>query len=419
MKRTSLRQIGLLLSAIFLAIGVNLGTAGAEELRIGFLAPVTGPLAQLGKDMTDGFQLYLDETKGDFHGAQVKFIREDTQGKPALAVLKAEKLINEDKVHLLVGGTLASIGYAVAPVSTREKIIYIPSIPSGDDLTQRKLNEFPYMIRTGWTSSQPNHPLGEWACEQSYKKVVTVAADYAFGHESVGGFQKSFEDCGGKVIQKIWPPLNTKDFGPYIPTIKADADAIFTVMVGPMTLQFPKQLRDSGFKKPIIGSGASYDEFALPFMGDEVIGDVSALQYSAALDTPKNEAFVKPYRSKFGKVPGYYAETNYTTALLIDEVMKKTGGKWPGSEEFLKIMQGLKIEAPRGPVSFDDMRNPIQNIYIKKIEKKKMFGYDKDELWNTVIKTYPKVSQFWTYGKDKFLAQPVYDRDYPPCKYCE
>jgi len=419
MKRTSLRQIGLLLSAIFLAIGVNLGTAGAEELRIGFLAPVTGPLAQLGKDMTDGFQLYLDETKGDFHGAQVKFIREDTQGKPALAVLKAEKLINEDKVHLLVGGTLASIGYAVAPVSTREKIIYIPSIPSGDDLTQRKLNEFPYMIRTGWTSSQPNHPLGEWACEQGYKKVVTVAADYAFGHESVGGFQKSFEDCGGKVIQKIWPPLNTKDFGPYIPTIKGDADAIFTVMVGPMTLQFPKQLRDSGFKKPIIGSGASYDEFALPFMGDEVIGDVSALQYSAALDTPKNEAFVKPYRSKFGKVPGYYAETNYTTALLIDEVMKKTGGKWPGSEEFLKIMQGLKIEAPRGPVSFDDMRNPIQNIYIKKIEKKKMFGYDKDELWNTVIKTYPKVSQFWTYGKDKFLAQPVYDRDYPPCKYCE
>jgi len=419
MKRTSLRQIGLLLSAIFLAIGVNLGTAGAEELRIGFLAPVTGPLAQLGKDMTDGFQLYLDETKGDFHGAQVKFIREDTQGKPALAVLKAEKLINEDKVHLLVGGTLASIGYAVAPVSTREKIIYIPSIPSGDDLTQRKLNEFPYMIRTGWTSSQPNHPLGEWACEQGYKKVVTVAADYAFGHESVGGFQKSFEDCGGKVIQKIWPPLNTKDFGPYIPTIKADADAIFTVMVGPMTLQFPKQLRDSGFKKPIIGSGASYDEFALPFMGDEVIGDVSALQYSAALDTPKNEAFVKPYRSKFGKVPGYYAETNYTTALVIDEVMKKTSGKWPGSEEFLKIMQGLKIEAPRGPVSFDDMRNPIQNIYIKKIEKKKMFGYDKDELWNTVIKTYPKVSQFWTYGKDKFLAQPVYDRDYPPCKYCE
>ena len=128
---------------------------------------------------------------------------------------------------------------------------------------------------------------------------------------------------------------------------------------------------------------------------------------------------MKAYRAKYGKVPGYYAESNYTTALLIHEVMKKTGGKWPGAEEFIKIMAALKVDTPRGPVAFDDMRNPVHNIYIKKVEKKKLFGYDKDELWNTVIKTYPKVSQFWTYGKEKFLAQPVYDRDFPPCKFCE
>jgi branched-chain amino acid transport system substrate-binding protein len=94
--------------------------------------------------------------------------------------------------------------------------------------------------------------------------VVSIAADYAFGYEQQGGFQKAFEDCGGKVIQKIWPPIGTKDFGPYIPTIKADADAIFSLMVGPMALQFPKQLRGSGYKKPIIGGGTSYDEFVLP-----------------------------------------------------------------------------------------------------------------------------------------------------------
>ena len=79
----------------------------------------------------------------------------------------------------------------------------------------------------------------------------------------------------------------------------------------------------------------------------------------------------------------------------------------------------MKFDAVRGPVSFDDMRNPVQNIYIKKVEKKKMFGYDKDELWNTVIKTYPNVGQFWTYGKETFLKQPVYSRDFPPCKYCD
>ncbi len=411
--RKKLSQI-LLGSAIAFTVGA---TAGAEELRIGFLAPMTGGGTQVGKDLVDGFQLYLDQHGNKLGGADVKFIVEDEQGNPSMAVTKAKKLILNDKVNMFLGGWLASTAYALAPVSSDQKILYVAS-PAGDDLTQRLIGDYPYFIRTTWTSSQPTHALGQWACDQGYKKVVTVAADYAFGYESVGGFQKVFEDCGGQVIQKIWPPLGTKDFGPYISTIKANADAIFTLMVGPMALQFPKQLRGAGIKKPILGGTTSYDEFALPSMGDEVIGDVSALHYSAALETPKNEAFVKAYRAKYGKVPSYYSENSYTTAQWLDEAMKQAGGKWPGPEQFIKIMQGIKIDAVRGPVSLDALRNPIQNIYIKKVEKKKMFGYDKDELWNTVIKTYPSVSQFWTYGKEKILAQPVYSNTFPPCKFC-
>ena len=154
-------------------------------------------------------------------------------------------------------------------------------------------------------------------------------------------------------------------------------------------------------------------------MGDDVIGHVSSLMYIAALDTPKNAAFVKAYRAKYNKVPSYYSETDYTTGQWIDEAMKKAGGKWPGPEQFIKLMAGIKLDAVRGPVSLDDMRNPIQNIYIKKVEKKKMFGYDKDELWNTVIETYPNVGQFWKYDKAAFLKQPVYSRDFPPCGNCE
>ena len=402
------------------AVGLGLSVpAGAEELRIGYLAPLTGGLAQTGIDMRDGFLLYLEQHGNKLGGMDVKLIIEDEQGKGDVAVTKAKKLVLQDKVHMFIGGVLASTGYALAPVSTELKTMYIPSIPAADDLTQRQLKNFPYLIRTSWSSSQPHHPLGQWACDQGYKKVVTIAADYAFGYEVVGGFQKAFEDCGGKIVQKIWPPLGAKDFGPFIPTIKEDADAVLSLMVGPMPAQFIKQMRGAGFKKPILGGGTSYDEFVLPFMGDEAVGDVSALHYSAALDTPKNVAFVKAYRTRFNKVPSYYSENNYTTAQWLDEALKKAGGKWPGPEELIKLMVGIKLDAVRGPVSFDDMRNPIQNIYIKKVEKKKMFGYEKEELWNTVIKTYPNVSQFWTYGKDKFLAQPVYDKSFPPCKFCE
>src|ERR1051326_8790801 len=375
-----LRKVGRLLLGGGLALATA-AAAGADELRIGFLAPTTGIFAAVGKDMVDGFQMYLDEMKNNLSGAQVKFIVEDEQGKPDVAVTKAKKLILQDKVHMIVGGLLASTGYALAPVSTSEKTLYISPVAAADDLTQRDLAKYPCFIRTGWTSSQPSHPFGQWACDQGYKKIVTIGADYAFGYEVIGGFQKAFEDCGGKVIQKIWPPIGTKE--------------------------------------PVIGGGTSYDEFVLPSMGDEVIGHVSPLMYSAALDTPKNAAFVKAYRAKYNKVPSYYSETDYTTAEWIDEVMKKTGGKWPGAEEFIKIMQGMKLDTVRGPVSMDEMRNPIQNIYIKKVEKKKMFGYDKEELWNTVIKTYPNVGQFWKYDKAAFLKQPVYSREFPPCKFCE
>jgi branched-chain amino acid transport system substrate-binding protein len=414
------RRAGRLLAAVCFAVAMaTVPAAAQEELRIGFIAPMTGPFAQVGKDMSDGLNMYMEAANSTFAGTKIKIIVEDSQAKPDTAVTKAKKLILEDHVQMFIGGVLASEGYALAPVSTAEKTVYVSSIAAADDLTQRQLANYPYFIRTGWTSSQPHQPLGQWACDQGYKKIIAVAADYAFGYEVVGGFQKVFEDCGGKIVQKIWPPLGTKDFGPYIPTFKSDADAVFSLMVGPMPLQFPKQVRASGWTKPIIGGGTSYDESVLPFMGDEVIGDVSALQYSAALQTPKNEAFVKTYRAKYGKVPSYFSESNYTTAMMIDEVMKQTKGAWPGPEAFIAKMAAQKVDAPRGPVSFDDMRNPVQDIYIKKVEKTKMFGYDKDELWNVVIKTYPAVSQFWTYGKDAFLKQPVYSRDFPPCKYCE
>jgi branched-chain amino acid transport system substrate-binding protein len=410
-------MLGLILWLV--SIPVSPRAPLAEELRLGFLAPMTGIFAQVGEDMSNGFKMYLDEVGNNFAGAKVTFILEDGQGKPPVNVRKAEKLILQDQVHMFIGGLLASTGYALAPVSTRHKVIYISPIAAADDLTQRDKDKYPYLIRTGWTSSQPSHPLGQWACEQGYKRIAAIGADYAFGYEVIGGFHKAFEDCGGKIIQKLWAPIGTKDFGPYLPQLKTNADAVFALMVGPMSLQFPKQYKAAGLTLPLLGGGTSADEFALPFMGDEAIGYVTALQYSAALDTPKNVAFVKKYREQFGKVPSYYSESNYTTAQWIHEVMKKTGGQWPGVEEFIKLFASIQLDSIRGPVSLDEQLNPIQNIYIRQVEKKSLFGYPAAELWNTVVKTYPNVGQYWTYNKETFLAQPVYSRDFPPCKNCE
>src|SRR5262245_17050065 len=150
-----------LASALLLAISLSSSPGGnsarAEELRIGFIAPMTGIFAQVGKDMVDGFQMYLEEHGNKLGGMDVKFILEDDQAKPDTGVTKAKKLVLNDQVQMFVGGVLASTGYALAPVSTEMKTVYIPSIPAADDLTQRQADKYPYLIRTGWSSSQP-HP---------------------------------------------------------------------------------------------------------------------------------------------------------------------------------------------------------------------------------------------------------------------
>jgi branched-chain amino acid transport system substrate-binding protein len=399
----------------------NMTTAQAEEVRIGFIAPMTGFFAQIGKDMSNGFQMYLEQNKHKFGPLDVKFILEDSTGKPAVNVRKATKLIQRDEVHMFLGGLLASTGYALAPVADRFKVPYISPVPAADDLTQRQL--YKYFLRVGFTSSQNSHPLGEWAYDQGYRRIAAIGADYAFGYETIGGFQKSFEARGGKIVKKIWAKLGTKDFGPYLPEIPRDVDAVMTLMVGPMSLAFPKQFRAAGFSMPMLGGVTSADEFILPSMGDEALGYVTAAQYSAALDTPENRAFVKEYQERYGKMASYYSETCYTAAQWIHLAYEKIGWDTSDPLKLLEAMKGIRIDAVRGPLEIDKFGNVTQNSYIRKVERvggdRLGLGVKPDSLWNVVAKTYPAVSQFWTWPSQEFLKQPVYSKEFPPCKFCE
>ena len=403
---------GLLLAVLLLAIGPAQAQKG--PIKIGFLAPMTGGAAQIGKDMVNGLTMWLDENNHQIAGRKVEVIVEDTQGQPNIALTKLQKLVENDRVHVLAGGLFAHVGYALAPKVDQLKIPMLYPVMAPDDLTQRKPAK--WVVRNGWTSSQPNHPFGEYVAKTlGYKKVVTIAIDYAFGWEQVGGFQKTFEESGGQVIQKLWAPLNTTDFAPYLSQIRRDADAVFALMVSISALRFPKQYEDAGLKAklPLLGGGTTFDEFVLPSLGDESIGGISALIYSAAIETPVNKRFVAEYRKKYGKVPSYYSEVCYTTGRWINEAAKAVGGDVEDRDRLLAALRKVEIpDAPRGPIKLDAHGNPIQNIYIRKVEKKG------GELWNTVIHVYPNVSQFWKYKPEEFLKQPVYDRNFPPCKFC-
>jgi branched-chain amino acid transport system substrate-binding protein len=408
------RTLSLLIVLALLGLAAAPAAAQTGPIKIGFLAPVTGPAAQVGKDMVNGLMLWLEENGNQIAGRKVEVIVEDTQGQPNIALTKLRKLVESDQVHVLAGGLFAHVGYALAPKVDEYKVPMLYPVMAADDLTQRKPTK--WVVRNGWTSSQPSHPFGEYAARTlGYKRIVTIAIDYAFGWEVVGGFQKTFEENGGQIVQKLWPPLGTTDFAPYLSQIRKDADAVFALMVAASSLRFPKQYETAGLKArmPLLGGGTTFDEFVLPSLGDEAIGGMSPLIYSAAIDTPVNRKFVKDYRAKYGKVPSYYSETCYTTGRWINEAARAVRGKVEDREAFLVALRKVEIpDAPRGPIKLDAHGNPVQNIYIRKVEKRD------GELWNTVVQTYPAVSQFWKYKPEEFLKQPVYDRNFPPCKFC-
>jgi branched-chain amino acid transport system substrate-binding protein len=416
MKRFEVRTFAVVVLVAFVAALAAPVAAPAQggPIRIGMLAPLTGPFAQIGKDMVNGAELYLDEIGRQAAGRKIELIVEDDEGNPATALNKSRKLVEQDRVHILTGGLLANVGYALQPYIDGQKIPTTYPIIAADDITQRKPAK--WVVRTGWTTSQPMHPFADWVLKNTkYRKIVAIGMDYAFGYETIGGFQHTFEEGGGQVVQKIWTPLNTNDFAPFLAQIRRDADAVLALMLGRLAVQFMKQYEESGLKSrlPLLGGGTTTDESALPAMGDEAIGTVTALHYSQALDTPQNQKFARAFEAKAGKIPSYYSEGCYTGVRWIVEAIKAVGGKVEDREQLLAALRKVSIkDTARGPISVDQWGNPIQNIYVRRVEK--VGG----RLQNTVIATYPAVSQFWKYSPEDYLKLPLYSRDYPPCKHC-
>jgi branched-chain amino acid transport system substrate-binding protein len=410
-----MRTRGFVLVVVLLALaGAAADVAAQGPIKIGFLSPLSGAIAAAGKDMYAGCELFWQESGWQAGGRKVEVVLEDNEGNPATTLTKARKLVESDKVHLLMGVILSNVAYALVPYVEQQGIPTMYPINSADDLTQRKRPK--WLIRTGFSAGGNMHPFGEYAARTlGYKKIAMVGLDYAFGWETVGGFHKSFEDNGGQIIQKLWVPLNIQDYSPYIAQIKKDADAVFVVALGRWTLLFAQQYAASGLRGriPLIAGGTYTDEHVLPQLGDESIGVVSAHHYSASLDTPANKRFRAAFEKAYNRIPSFYSENCYTGARIIDEAVRAIGGKVEDRAAFMAALRRVQItDAPRGPVQMDAYGNPTQNIYIRKVER--VGG----KLQNSVIYTYPAVSQFWKYNPEEFLKQPVYSRDFPPCRHC-
>ena len=406
-RRTVLQ--GMLTTTAAVAMPAVARAQGAP-LKVGLMTVKTGPLAQGGIQMEQGIATFLKEKNGAFGSRKVELLVADTGGNPAGAKTKAQELLERDKVDVILG-PLAAFELLAITDYVRERQTPMLSLAAAEDVTQRKVN--PWVIRPAASSGQCSHVMADYAAkEMGLKRMATISEDFAFGHEQCAAFQRVFEDTGGKIVKKLWPPLVTPDYTPYIAQI-GDVDGVFNGFAGSNPVKFMRSYADLGLKAkiPLTAGWTALDDALLKSVGDEAVGVISATYYTADHDSPSNKRFVAAMAKDYGVLPGAYSAAMYVAGQCVEAALGKTGGKSDDKKALSDALHGLSLEdTPRGPVSFDERGNVVGSVFVRRCERKG------GSLVNTTIKTYPKVSQFWTYPPAEFLKQPVYSRDYPPAK---
>ncbi|HVU40546.1 MAG TPA: ABC transporter substrate-binding protein [Xanthobacteraceae bacterium] len=388
--------------------------AQGKPFKLGLLTVKTGPLAAGGVLMEQGVLTYLKEKNFTLGGRKVDFISADTGGNPAGAKTKAQQLVERDQVDVILGPLAAFELYAINAYVIEKKMPTL-SLAAADNLTQRTPN--PFLLRASATSSQAMQPMGHYAAtELKLKRVVTISEDFAFGYEQMGGFQAAFAKDGGCVVKKLWPPLVTPDYTPYLAQI-GDCDAVCQGFAGSNPIRFMKQYATAGLKYQVVAGEAGADDFLLKSFGDEAVGLVSAAPYTLDLETEANQRFVDGMLKNYDAIPGQYAALLYGNCQVLDAGLTAAGGDSSDRDKLMAALKSVSLtDTPRGPIKFDHLNNVIGTIYIRRLVKEgAKYGL---KLWNKTIHTYENVSQFWTWPEKEFLAHPVYSRDYPPLTRC-
>jgi branched-chain amino acid transport system substrate-binding protein len=388
--------------------------ADAGPIKIGLMAPLTGVAAAGGREMVDGWELFWNQSGKTVVGRPIEVIVEDDAGTPDTALQKARRLVQQRDVHMLVGNLLANTGLAVAEFVRGTGTPYFMPIVAADNLTQR--DRIPNVLRVaGFSASQMPRPLADWCLKKGYRRVVTIAQDYAFGHEQAGGFAQTFTEGGGKVAGQLWNPLNTSDFSPFLGEIQNQKpDVVFAVQTGADASRLILQWFNFGLKGqiPFVSSQNTTDQSVIRTMKDEALGMISSAHFAEGRDDAANKKFVDAYQAAYNKLPAIFAAELYTCGMWVAEGIKRVNGKVEDRPAFLRAMREVEITAsPLGKTRLDPYGNPILDIHIREVKQR-----PDGKLWNTVLETYPNVSQFWKYKPEELLKQPPYSRQFQGIK---
>ncbi len=353
-------------------------------IRLGHLNSFTGGIAYAAEISLNAMNLYFDSINWTVAGRKIEIIKEDDQFNPQVGLQKAKKLIESDKVDLLVGVQASNVALAVLNYMKQQKAFYVVSGAGTDAITW---DRYPYLFRTSISAYQLSLPMANYVYDHLGKEVVTTASDYAGGRDVIAQFKGPYVARGGKILKEIWPPLGTTDFSAYLTDIKSiNPPVTYDFMPGADAVRFIQQYSEFGLKEKMPLTGFTIiDSQTVKALGKSAIGIISALTYIDTVDNPESKAFTASYQAKYKSSPDLFADYGYVAAKALDEALKTTDGDASNKDKLAEAMSKLQFKAPRGPFRMDPAtHNPIQDIYICQVIEKdggistKILGTSKD-----------------------------------------
>ncbi|RYF17975.1 MAG: ABC transporter substrate-binding protein [Comamonadaceae bacterium] len=364
-----------------LAVGLvgasGLGLAQDNVFKIGLVLPMTGQQATTGRQIEAAARLWMAQNGDTVAGKKVQLILKDDTSLPDMTRRLAQELIVNEKVNVIAGMGITPSAMAVAPLATQSKTPLVVMAAATSSITQAS----PFIVRTSFTLPQASVALADWAPKNGIKKVVTLVSDYGPGIDAEKYFTERMKFNGAQVVENLRVPLRSPDFAPFLQKVRdIKPDALFVFVPSGAGTAVMKQFAERGMDKAgirLIGTGDVTDDDLLNDMGDVALGVVTSHHYSAAHPSAANKKFVDAFmKANKGLRPNFMAVGGYDGMRVIYEALKKTGGKGGGTA-LLEAMKGQVFESPRGPMFIDaQTRDVVQNIYLRKVEKKD------GQLWN-------------------------------------
>jgi len=358
-----------------LAAAALLTCAGAAQaqggkIKVGFMLPYTGTYAALGNAIENGFRLYVDEKGGKLGGSEIEFVKVDDESDPSKASDNVNKLIQREKVDVIVGTVHSGVAMAMARAAKASNTLLLVPNAGADAVTGPMCGQ--NIFRSSFSNWQPAYAMGEVVAKKGHKTAITITWKYAAGEESVNGFKEAFEKNGGKVTEMLYVPFPNVEFQALLTQIAAaKPDAVYTFFAGGGAVKFVKDYAAAGLKNsiPLYGAGFLTDG-TLEAQGDAAVGLETTLHYADGLNTARDNAFRTAYAKNFKLQPDVYAVQGYDAAQMLAIGLAAVKGDVSKKAEFAAALTKAKIDSPRGPFTISKAHNPVQDIYLRKVEDK-------------------------------------------------